>query len=100
MRAASLLGLLWRWRDRRPIDLALSGHETLGFGGRKGSVGLLTPYEMLLHYSMVRLLPPMNARAMSRAAWAEEDEAYWKQCREEKGQGSFKPGQHCQAIEA
>ena len=47
-----------------------------GFRGRRGSVDLLTPYEMLLHYSMERILPRTNPRAESRAVWTEEGEAY------------------------
>ena len=50
-----------------------------GFRGGKDSVDLLTPYEMLRHYSMERIDPPTNPRAESRAAWTEKGEAYRKQ---------------------
>ena len=47
-----------------------------GFRGRRDSVDLLTPYEMLLHYSMERILPPTNALAQSRASWTEKGDKY------------------------
>ena len=65
-----------------------------GYRGREDSVDLLTPYEMLLHYSMERILPPTNAQRMSRAVWTEEGKAYREQCREEKSQGYYRPGEH------
>ena len=43
-----------------------------GFRGGRDSVDLLSPYEMLLHYSIERILPPTNTRAQSRADWTEE----------------------------
>ena len=50
-----------------------------GFRGREKSVDLLSPYEMLLHYSMERILPPTNALARSRAEWTEEGRKYHEQ---------------------
>ena len=47
-----------------------------GFRGREDAVDLLSPYEMLLHYSMERILPPTNTAAKSRAAWTEEGKKY------------------------
>ena len=46
------------------------------------AVGLLSPYEMLLHYSMERILPLTSAQAMSRAARTEEGKRYREECHE------------------
>ena len=43
-----------------------------GFRGGQDSVDLLSPYEMLLHCIIERILPPTNTRAQSRAAWTDE----------------------------
>ena len=70
-----------------------------GYRGREKSVDLLSPYEMLLHYSMERIFPPTNAPARSRAAWTEDGEKYWKECREIRIKGHYKPGEHYTALE-
>ena len=61
---------------------------------------LLSPYEMLLHYSMERVLPPTNALARSRAAWSEDGKKYWEECRETRIKGHYKPGEHYTAIQS
>ena len=60
---------------------------------------LLSPYEMLLHYSIERILPPTNPRARTRAEWTEGGKKYWEECREARVRGHFKPGEHYTAIE-
>ena len=55
-----------------PIDLLY------GFRGGEDVVDLLSPYEMLLHYSMERILPPTTTPAQSRAAWTEEGKKHWE----------------------
>ena len=50
------------------------------YGFRRGEdmVDLLSPYEMLLHYIMERILPPTTTPAQSRADWTEEGKKYRK----------------------
>ena len=60
-----------RMYKEAPFDLLY------GFRGGRDSVDLLSPYEMLLHYSIERILPPTNTRAQSRAAWTDEGNKYW-----------------------
>ena len=70
-----------RMYKEAPFDLLY------GFRGHQDAVDLLSPYEMLLHYSMERILPPTNAQAMSRAAWTEEGKRYREECREANVKG-------------
>ena len=65
-------GDLYRIYKEPPFDLLY------GYRGREKSVDLLSPYEMLLYYSMERILPPTNALAQSRAEWPEEGKKYKK----------------------
>jgi hypothetical protein len=51
-----------------------------GFRGSEHSVDLLTPYEMLLHYSMERILPPASQCKSSRATWTVDGIEYCEQC--------------------
>ena len=60
---------------------------------------LLSPYEMLLHYSIERILPPTTTRAQSRAAWTDEGNKYLHECCEARMRGHYKPGEHYTAIE-
>ena len=62
-------------------------------------VDLLSSYEMLLHYSMERILPPTTTRAQSRAAWTDDGKKCLDECREARVQGHYKPGDHYTAIE-
>ena len=60
---------------------------------------LLSPYGMLLHYSIERILPPTTTPAQSRAAWPEEGKKYWDECRAARVRGNYKPGEHYTALE-
>jgi hypothetical protein len=51
-----------------------------GFRGSEHAVDLLSPYEMLLHYSMERIHPPSSSNTLSRAAWTEDGVKYREQC--------------------
>ena len=62
-------------------------------------VDLLSPYEMLLHYSMDRILPPTTPAAKSRADWTEEGKKYREECQAERRRGQYKPGEHYKALE-
>ena len=70
-----------------------------GFRGGRDSVDLLSPYEMLLHYGIERIMPPTNLQAMSRAEWTPAGEQYREECREARMRGHYKPGEHYIAIE-
>ena len=70
-----------------------------GFRGAQDSVDLLSPYEMLLHYSIERILPPTNTRAQSRAAWTDEGKKHVDECRKSRMRGHYVPGGHYTAIE-
>ena len=45
--------------------------ELYGFRGQRFNVDLLSPYEMLLHWSMVHIDIPTNNARESRAAWTQ-----------------------------
>ena len=60
-----------------------------GYRGREKSVDLLSPYEMLLHYSMERILPPTNPLRRSRAEWTAEGKKYNEECRETRMRGHY-----------
>ena len=82
-----------RMYKEAPFDLLY------GFRGHQDAVDLLSPYEMLLHYSWVRIMPPTNLEAMSRAEWTSAGEQYREECREARMRGDYKPGEHYIAIE-
>ena len=80
-----------RMYQEAPFDLMY------GFRGHSLAVDLLTPYEMLMHYKMERILPPTDARAMARAAWTAEGSAYRRQCTEQKVRPEYEAGVHYEA---
>ena len=59
---------------------------------------LLSPYEMVLHYSMERILPPTNPLKRSRAEWTAEGKKYHEACCETRMRGHYKPGEHYTAL--
>ena len=85
-------GDLNRMYKEPPFDLLY------GYRGREKSVDLLSPYEMLLHYSMERILPPTNPLKRSRAEWTAEGTKYYKECCDTKMRGHYKPGEHYTAL--
>ena len=70
-----------------------------GFRGGRDSVDLLSPYEMLQHYCIERIMPPTNPQAMSRAEWTPAGEQYREECRKARMRGHYKPGEHYILIE-
>ena len=66
------------WGDTNRICKEAPFDILNGLRGGEGVVDLLSPYEMLLHYSMDRILPPTTTPAQSRAAWTEEGKKYRK----------------------
>ena len=59
-------GDLNRMYKEPPFDLLY------GYRGHVQSVDVLSPYEMLLHYSMERILPPTNPLRRCHAEWMAE----------------------------
>ena len=86
-------GDIIRIHKKPPFDLLY------GYRGGADAVDLLSAYEMLLHYSIERILPPTTTRAWSRAAWTEEGKKYAEECRAARARGNCKPGEHYVAIE-
>ena len=87
------------WGNKNRIYKEAPFDLLYGLRGGKTCVDLLSPYEMLLHYSMERILPPTNTPARSRAAWSEEGLRYSEECRKARMKGVYKPGEHYTAIE-
>ena len=69
-----------------------------GYRGNEQSVDVLSPYEMLLHYAMERILPPTNPLRRCHAEWTEEGKEYYKECSATKMKGHYKPGEHYTAL--
>jgi hypothetical protein len=65
-----------------------------GFRGSEQNVDLLSPYEMLLHYSMERILPPSSSSSPSRADWTDDGVEYREQCTHDGIQPRFVLGLH------
>ena len=55
-----------------------------GFRGKSESVDLLTPYEMLLHYSLCHISPPTSRASDQRATWTEAGHVYNTTCLEKQ----------------
>ena len=63
-----------------------------GFRGSEHAVDLLTPYEMLLQYSMERILPPSSMIKSSRAPWTVDGIKYCEQCQRTGVKPRLQPG--------
>ena len=77
---------------KQPFDLLY------GYRGNEQSVDVLSPYEMLIHYAMERILPPTNPLRRCHAEWTEEGKEYYKECSATKMKGHYKPGEHYTAL--
>ena len=66
------------WGDKIRIYTEALFDFLYGFRGAEDVVDLLSPYEMLLHYSMERILPPTSTPLQSHAEWTEEGKKYRK----------------------
>ena len=65
-----------------------------GFRGALHEVDLLSPYEMLLHWSLERITAPISAFGIQRATWTEEASTYRRQRREASETPAYKAGIH------
>ena len=70
-----------------------------GFRGNKCDVDLLSPYEMLLWWDLVRIVPPTRFADCPRSEWTPAGRAYTKMCQEEKVRPDYKAGIHYIATE-
>ena len=61
-----------------------------GFRGGQDVMDLFSPYEMLLHYIMERLLPPTTTPTQSRATWTEEGKTHRGSCGETRVKNTLK----------
>ena len=82
-----------RMYQEAPFDLMY------GFRGLSDAVDLLTPYEMLMHYAMERILPPTDSQSKLRATWTAEGSAYRRQCKETHVKPDYQAGIHYVAAE-
>ena len=64
------------WGDKNRIYKEPPFDFLYGLRGGEACVDLLSPYEMLLHYSIERIMPPTNPQAMSRAEWTQAGKQY------------------------
>ena len=71
-----------------------------GFRGMEHCVDVLSPYEMLMHWSAVKILPPNVRSDEVRSQWTQEGKDYMKQCKDAKEQPSLHPGLHYTAVSA
>ena len=69
-----------------------------GFRGSNQAVDVITPYEMLMHYTMERILPPTFVRAAARATWTEEGIAYRQMCAATNTEANYEAGIHYEAA--
>ena len=70
-----------------------------GFRGTSHKVNVLSPYEMLLHWSITRIGPPSASSQESRSQWTAEGREYLKECKQEGVRPACIPGVHYAAIE-
>jgi len=68
-----------------------------GFRGERYNVDLLSPYEMLLHWSMVHIDIPGGSE--SRAAWTELGKTYAQEAKDQRIKPRFEAGKHYIALE-
>ena len=71
-------GVKHRMFAEAPIDLMY------GFRGNKYDVDLLSPYEMLPWWELVRIVPPTRFADCPRSEWTPAGRTYTKMCQEEK----------------
>ena len=86
-------GVKHRMFAQAPMDLMY------GFRGNKCDVDLFSPYEMLLWWDLVRIVPPTRFAECPRSEWTREGRAYTKLCHEEKRRPDYKAGIHYIATE-
>ena len=70
-----------------------------GFRGEKYNVDLLCPYEMLLHWEMVRIMPPSKKADVQRSTWTQKGFAYMRASRICGNKPNFQAGRHYEALD-
>ena len=70
-----------------------------GFRGSTYDVDLLSPYEMLLHWSFERICAPTAKDSTARAVWTAEGLQYQSECKICKKRPQYLPGVHYVAVE-
>ena len=79
--------------EEAPFDLMY------GFRGTGYNVDLLSPYEMLLHWSLERIAAPTNATGkLNRATWTQEGLEMKKVCAANKTRPNYYAGKHYVGI--
>ena len=87
--------------QRRPAYQEAPFDLLYGFRGCTHNVDLLSPYEMLLHWSLERIdVPTKKGGETSRATWTSDGIAYREACSKERIQPKYIPGIHFVAKEA
>eukprot|EP00959_Pyramimonas_sp_CCMP1952_P456407 9473119-Pyramimonas_sp.AAC.1 len=71
-----------------------------GYRGAAHNVDVLSPYEMLLHWSIEKIHPPLGRQEIYRSALTDVGRRYEKECREGRIHCSMKGGEHFVALEA
>jgi len=71
-----------------------------GFRGSEHDVDLLSPYEMLLHWSMVHITPPTTSGEDGMSKFTDAGLAYKEECKVSKQKPSYEPGLHYIAVAA
>ena len=66
-----------------------------GFRGSKYDVDLLSPYQMLLHWGLVRITPPTAVDSSQRAQCTTSGCAYREECKVARTTPHYKAGAHC-----
>jgi len=69
-----------------------------GFRGRCNEVDLLSPYEMLLHWSMVRIEAPSTFADIVRSKWTQMGLAYMKACKAACTKPKYQAGEYIQVL--
>ncbi|CAK0869630.1 unnamed protein product [Prorocentrum cordatum] len=71
-----------------------------GFRGTSHNVDVLSPYEMLLHWSMEKIHPPLGQQEVYRAVMTDAGRRFAKECRDGGIRCNYKSGDHFVAVEA
>ena len=69
-----------------------------GFRGTAHVVDLLSPFEMLMYWSLLPVRPPSEREDNPTAVWTTEGLSYQAQCKLLKEAPSYTPGRHYEAL--
>ena len=97
----SIIAALYRDGNTRARMYAEATFDLMyGFRGSEDEVDVLSPYEMILLYSMERICPPNPNNEKNRATWTDEGNEYRRACRDTNQNAKYKPGEHYKATPA